>query len=336
MLVEQVLDLLRRALALQLDHDAHPVAVALVAQVGDALDLLVAHEVRDLLDQRGLVHLVGQLRDDDLRPPPVPLLHRRARVHRDAAVALAIGVPDLLAVLPHQGDAGRGEVRPLHELQQVVERRLRVLDQQHRRVDDLLQVVRRDVRRHPHGDARGAVQQQVRQTRGQDHRLFVATVVVRLEVDRVLVDVGDQLFRDRRQPRLGVAHGRRRVAIDAAEVPLSVHERVAHGEVLREAHHRLVHGAVAVRVVATHDVAHDAGRLAVGRARPRAPIEHAPDDASLHRFQAVAHIRQRPRDDHAHGVIEVARAHLLLEVDGPDRARFFHAHPRQLRSGTVV
>ena len=49
-LVEQVLDLLGRALALQFDHHAHPVAVALVAQVGDALDLLVAHEVRDLLE----------------------------------------------------------------------------------------------------------------------------------------------------------------------------------------------------------------------------------------------------------------------------------------------
>ena len=51
--------------ALELDDDAHAVAVGLVAQVGDALDPLVAHQVGDLLDQLRLVDLVGDLGDDD-------------------------------------------------------------------------------------------------------------------------------------------------------------------------------------------------------------------------------------------------------------------------------
>ena len=38
--------------ALHLDDDAHAVAVGFVAQVGDALDALLAHEFGDLLDQR--------------------------------------------------------------------------------------------------------------------------------------------------------------------------------------------------------------------------------------------------------------------------------------------
>ncbi len=67
------------------------------------------------------------------------------------------------------------------------------------------------------------------------------------EVDRVLVDVGEQLVGDARQPRLGVAHGRRRVAVDRAEVPLPVHQRVAQRELLHHADERLVHRRVAVR-----------------------------------------------------------------------------------------
>ena len=51
--------------ALDLDHHPHAVAVALVAQVGDALDLLLAHHLGDPLDHPRLVDLVGHLGDDD-------------------------------------------------------------------------------------------------------------------------------------------------------------------------------------------------------------------------------------------------------------------------------
>ena len=47
MLIELVEHDLRDGVALELDHDAHAVAVGLVAQVADALDLLVAHELGD-------------------------------------------------------------------------------------------------------------------------------------------------------------------------------------------------------------------------------------------------------------------------------------------------
>ena len=52
-------------LALELDDEAHAVAVGLVAQVADLGDLLLLDELDDVLDERGAVHLVGQLGDDD-------------------------------------------------------------------------------------------------------------------------------------------------------------------------------------------------------------------------------------------------------------------------------
>ena len=81
-LVERVQQLPRVRLALQLDDDAHAVAVGLVAQVGDALDALGADEVGDLLDERGLVRLVRQLGDDDLVAVGLGASPRCARVAR--------------------------------------------------------------------------------------------------------------------------------------------------------------------------------------------------------------------------------------------------------------
>ena len=61
-LVEVVEDDLGLLAALQFEDDAHAVAVALVADVGDAFELLLVHQRGGLLDQARLVHLVRESR----------------------------------------------------------------------------------------------------------------------------------------------------------------------------------------------------------------------------------------------------------------------------------
>ena len=117
-----------------------------------------------------------------------------------------------------------------------------------------------------------AVDEQVREPRRQHGRLHPGAVVVLDEVDRVLVDVGEDLRRDGGHARLGVAHGRGRVAVDRAEVALAVDERVAQREVLRHAHEGVVDRLVAVGVVLAHHVADDRGALAIRRAVDARPI----------------------------------------------------------------
>ena len=51
--------------ALQLDDDAHAVAVAFVANVADALDLLFVDKLGDVGDEPGLVHLIRNLGNDE-------------------------------------------------------------------------------------------------------------------------------------------------------------------------------------------------------------------------------------------------------------------------------
>ena len=197
---------------------------------------------------------------------------------------------------------------------------LGVVDDRHDGVDDLAEVVRSDVRRHSDGDAGGAVDEQVREPRRENRGLAARLVVVGLEVDRVRVDVAQQLGRNAREARLGVAHRRRGIVVDVPEVALPLDERVAHRERLRQADERVVDRGVAVRVVGAHDVADDARGLLERPVRLHAGLVHPVEDAPVHGLQPVAHIRQGARDDHAHRVVEEARPELLLQVPRLDAA----------------
>ena len=198
--------------------------------------------------------------------------------------------------------AGR-EVGALDVLHQVLDVRVGLVDQLHDRVDDLAEVVRRDVRRHADRDAGAAVDEQVREACRQDERLALRLVVVRAEVDRVVVELAQHLLGELREPRLGVAHRRGRVVVDRAEVALAVDERVAHRERLRETHERVVDRLVAVRVMVAHHVADDVGGLDVRPARTVAVRPHRVEDAAVHGLQPVAHVRQGARDDDRHRVV---------------------------------
>ena len=70
-----------------------------------------------------------------------------------------------------------------------------------------------------------------------------------MQVDGVLVDVGEQLHRQRVQAALGVALGGR-AEVGRAVVAVEVDQRVAQRERLGHAHEGVVDRAVAVRVVA--------------------------------------------------------------------------------------
>jgi hypothetical protein len=248
-----------------------------------------------------------------LRSPPPDVLEVALGAHDHLAAAGAVALLDAVDAVD---DPRRREVGRRHDLHQFVDGCVGVLQQVQAGVDDLVEVVRRDVGGHADRDAAGAVDQQVGQLAGQDQRLLLAAVVVGTEIDRLLVDVGDHLVRDLGQPDLGVAHGRRVVAVDRAEVALAVDQHVPHREVLGQPHDGVVDRLVAVRVVLADDVADDTGRLLVRPVPVVAQLVHRVQDAAMHGFQSVTCVGQCTPHDDAHRVVEVAPPHLLFEADG--------------------
>ena len=176
-LVEVVEHDLRHFAALQLDDDPHAVAVGLVAQIGDAFDGLLAHQIGDALDQLRLVDLIRNLGDDDRLPIALLVrLDRRSRAHQDRAAAGRVRLDG--AVRGRRCSRRSGSPAPgisrirlpqllaarVRSASSALGLKMRVLDQPDAAVDDLAQVVRRHVGRHADGDAGRAVDQQVRET----------------------------------------------------------------------------------------------------------------------------------------------------------------------------
>jgi hypothetical protein len=224
--------------ALELDDHAHARLVGLVAQIGDALDALVVDQLADLFEQRPLVHLIRQLVDDDrLAVALFEVLEMRPATHHHPPAPGPITFADTGNAVD---DAGRRKIGSRHDGDQFVDRHLRVAQQGQTGVHHLTEVVRRNVRRHAYRDTRRTVDQQVRNARRHDQRLLLRAVVVGPEIDRFLVDIGQQLVADSRHAHFGVAHRRRIVAVYRAEVALPVDQHVAQGKILRHAHDRVV------------------------------------------------------------------------------------------------
>src|SRR6266480_4308199 len=216
--------------ALELDHHAHAGFVGLVAQVGYSVELFLAHQLADAREQRRLVHLIGKLVDDDrLAPALFDVLDVRAGSDYDAPAAGAIAFAHALGAVD---DSGGGKVGRRNVLDQLVDRQLRIVEQGKTSSDDLGQVVRRNIGRHPHRDARRAVDQQIRNPRRKNRGLELLAVVIRHEIDRLLVDIGQHLRGNLFQPAFGVSIGGRGVTVDRAEVALSVDQRITKGKIL--------------------------------------------------------------------------------------------------------
>ncbi len=191
-LVEIVQHDVRQLAALELDDDSHAFAAGFVAQIRNALDVLLADELRDLFDQHLLVDLIRNLGDDNRHALGLRmLLERGAAPDDEAAATLRVGADDALAA--DDRAAGR-KVRARHELQDralpLVAWRRPLLDHRDDAVDHFPHVVRRDARRHADGDACRAVDEQVRERRRQHRRFFRCLVEGRAEVHRLLVEVG--------------------------------------------------------------------------------------------------------------------------------------------------
>ena len=202
-----------------------------------------------------------------------------------------------------------------------------IVDQRIQCARDLGKIVGRDVGGHAHGDPRGSVDEQARQPGRQHGRLGERFVVVGRVVDGLLLQVRQHLMGDLGHSDFRVPHGGGAVAVDGAEVALAVHEGVAEGEILGHAHDGIVDGRVPVGMIFTDDVTDDAGGFLVGFVPVVFQLVHGEQHAPVDRLEAVPHIRQRPADDHAHGIVQIGLLHLGFDADFGHISSEFHINP---------
>ena len=244
----------------------------------------------DFLNQLGFLNLIRDFRDDDLplTTPEVLDLPFTAQTERPAS--RGIGICDTVARLNDHA-AGR-EIRARNIIEQRVIARIRRLDQMDTGIHQLCDIMRRNIGRHTHRNPRRAIGQKAWELCRQNNRLGQTTIIVIAEINRVFVQTLQHRLSDKGHARFGVSRGRRVVAVDIAEVPLTIHQRVAHRKILRQTRHRVIDRSIPVRVEIPHRVARDfrgLQELAIGRQLE--PV-HRIENASMHRFQTIARVRK--------------------------------------------
>ncbi|SPU80184.1 Uncharacterised protein [Brucella suis] len=132
-------------IALQLHHDAIAFTVRFIAQIGNAINALVAHQFGHLLDHRGLVHLIGNLGDDNGLTVATHRLDCGAPAHDDRAAPGRIGGIDAVAA---QNDTARREIGTGNQFHQFRQFDGRIVDQRNATINDFAQIVRRNIGGH--------------------------------------------------------------------------------------------------------------------------------------------------------------------------------------------
>ena len=252
---------------------------------GFHLQLAFLHRVFDGGDQRFRRGRRRNFLDDD--GGFVLRLDLGADFHRAFAVLIIARV--------HQA-AGR-------KIRQAFERLL--LENRDLRFEQLREIVRQNARAQTDRDAFRAEHEVERQFARQRHRLLVAPVVARNEIrDRVIENFRAREFR---QPALDVTRRGGRIAgEDVAEISLALDEI----PLVRQHHQRVADGRVAVRMI-LHRVADDVGDL---DEPPVIFFVQRPENAPLHRLQAVRQIRNRAVADDIAGVIQKAAIHARVQT----------------------
>ena len=280
--------------ALKIDGDAQAREVGFIADVGDLLDLALLGELDDALDDDIGLGGVGNLvdLDDALFGNPAP-----AGADLEAAKA---GLDNLFHLLAAVDDLAAGrEVGHGHVLEQVA---IGILEVVHRCGTDLVEVEAADIGRHGDADALIGRDEDVGERGGQQARLLHGAVVAVNEVDRVLVNVLEDLGADGGELGLGVTRGgvAQVARIVFAKVALRLHEGGKQRFVTRrQAHHRLVDRGVAVRVE-LHSLTHDVGAL-LALALEQTHFVHGVEQLAVRGLKAVD-LGERTRNVDAHSV----------------------------------
>jgi hypothetical protein len=134
----------------------------------------------------------------------------------------------------------------------------------------------------------------MRKGRRQHDGFAFLAIISGAEINRVFLNPFQQRLRHLCQPRFGVAHGSRVIAINIAEIALAFDQRITRCEILREPHHRLINRGIAMGVIFTHHIAHDTRAFLEAGFRIKPQLPHRPKQAAMHGLQPIAHIRQGP------------------------------------------
>ena len=201
----------------------HSVTVGIVLNFGNAFNFLVLAKLCNLFDKTALVYAVGKLAYNNLKAVVFAFNNLGSCTNINLASACCICF--LYSTLAHNNSGSR-EVGTLDMLHKLVKLNICVIDKRTNAVCNLFKIMSRNIRRHTYCDTGRAVDKQVREFCRQNLRLGLRIVKVRKPVNGILADILKHFHRDFAHSRLCITVSGGRVAVDGAEVTVTVYKRM--------------------------------------------------------------------------------------------------------------
>ena len=114
----------------QFHHNSEALAIGLIPNIADSLDLLVPCKLRNLLYHIGFIQLIRDLSNNDLMTIIISTkgLDLGPSSHQDAAITCFIRLFDVGTLIPTHDDSARGEIRALYEAHHIADSGVREIN----------------------------------------------------------------------------------------------------------------------------------------------------------------------------------------------------------------
>ena len=276
-------DFFRIRILFDFNYGAHSHAVGLIPNVADAgkKRLFLLCDAKDFLKRFCFIDLIWQFMHNDEAFPVFKRFNFCFCPHCQLAAPCFVCSANFLGV--KKIGSGR-KIRAWDNLHQFVKADVRMIHLSNHGIDCLVEIMRRDIRCKANRNAACPIHKQIREAARQQIRFLLRVVEIQAELHGILFDVSKKLQRKRRHACFRIAHRSCTVAIHRTEIAMPIHKRHLHIEVLRHAHHCIINRAVAMRMIFTKAIAHNARALPVRLVRCYAKAHHRVKDTALHRF----------------------------------------------------
>ncbi len=270
------------------------------------------HEFCDLFHHLGLVHLIGQLRDNNGFPIGLFVrLHLHLGPHDHHPSAGGVGIMDAISAIYHTRS---GKIGPRNMGHNFRNGNGRVIQKGNDGVGHLVDIVGRNIGGHPNGNTRRAIDQKRRQPGGHHRGFFHGFIVIGDPVHGLFFKVSQHLMGHFFHADFSVPHGCRGITIHGTKISLAIHQGIAHGKILGHADNGVIHRRVAVGMILTNDITHHTGGFLIRFIPVVVQLTHGKKHPAMNRFEAIPDIGKGPADDDAHGIFEIGLLHLLLDA----------------------
>ena len=115
--------------------------------------------------------------------------------------------------------------------------------------------MRGDVGCHTDGNAGGTIHQQIGKAAGKDAGFFPGFVEIGIPIDRVFLNIPQHFIGNPGKAGFSIPIRCRGISVHGTKITVSVYQHIPHGEVLGQAHQRIVNRLISMGMVAAQHVA---------------------------------------------------------------------------------